>query len=242
MLTAYTLIVMFIVAYALMVEGWFGAFCMFVNVLIAGLVAFNFWEPAADYLEPMFFGTFLQGFEDALCLTLIFWLALMLLRVASNQFAPAEIEVHPAVQRGAGAFFGMLTGYLVSGFLLCVFQTLPWGVHFLSFDPEYQPEQVTRSYIPADRVWLSLMHRAGSYGFASGEETFDPHGTFELRYARYRRVDTSHPLQYYGEFDNDVYPSAQAADAPVMGAATPPGLSSAGAPNTQTAPDSGTKK
>lgn len=206
MMTAYTLILMFVVSYAFMVEGIFGAFTMFVNVLIAGLLAFNFWEPLAGSLEGTFFGTFLQGYEDALCLTGIFWLSLVFLRVATNQFAPAEIEVHPAVQRGGGALFGALTGYVVSGFLLCVFQTLPWQVHFLGFDAEYKAEEVTRAYIPADRVWLALMHRAGLFGFANGEEpTFDPQGSFELRYARYRRVDSSHPLQYYGEFDQDIY-------------------------------------
>lgn len=226
MWTAFTLIVMLIVSYAFMVEGIFGAFTMFVNVIIAGLVAFNFWEPLAGYLEPNVFDTVLQGYEDALSLTAIFWLVLVLLRVATTQFAPAEIEVHPAAQRGGGALFGMLTGYLVSGFLLCVFQTLPWQVRFLSFEPDYQAEQVTRSYIPSDRVWLAMMSRAGSHGFAGDDETFDPQGTFELRYARYRRVDKSHPLPYYGEFDRDVYQQAQtAAGAP----AVPPGLTG-GAP------------
>src|SRR5436305_11998949 len=128
MWTAFTLILMFITAYAFMVEGVFGAFCMFVNVIVAGLVAFNFWEPLASYLEPNFFATVLQGYEDALCLTAVFWLTLVLLRVATTQFAPLELEVHPTAQRAGGALFGMLAGYLVSGFLLCVFQTLPWQV------------------------------------------------------------------------------------------------------------------
>ncbi len=224
MWTAFTLIVMFIVAYAMMVEGVFGAFTVFVNVIIAGLVAFNFWEPLADYLEPNFFDTLLQGYEDALCLTGLFWLTLVLLRVATTQFAPAEIDVHPAAQRGGGAFFGALAGYLVSGFLLCMFQTLPWSVRFLSFEPDYQPEQVTRSYIPSDRVWLAMMHRAGLYGFAGDEDTFDPQGNFELRYARYRRIDKNHPLEYYGEFGADVYQQDQGGAAP----AVPPGLSGSG--------------
>lgn len=229
MWTAFTLILMFIVSYAFMVEGLFGAFTMFVNVIIAGLVAFNFWESLANYLEPNFFDTVLQGYEDALCLTGVFWLTLVLLRVATNQFAPAEIDVHPAAQRGGGALFGMLTGYLVSGFLLCVFQTLPWQVRFLSFEPDYHPEQVTRSHIPSDRVWLALMNRAGRYGFSGDQDTFDPQGTFEMRYARYRRVDKTHPMQYYGEFERDVYDQAPAGDG------TPPGLSGTAPPPTDPA-------
>ncbi len=233
MWTAFTLIVMFIVAYALMVEGILGAFTMFVNVIIAGLVACNFWEPLAAYLEPNFFDTFLSGYEDSLCLTGVFWLTLVLLRVATTQFAPAEIEVHPAIQRGGGALFGMLTGYLVSGFLLCMFQTLPWQVRFLDFDPDYRPEQVTRSYIPADRVWLAMMHRAGLYAFAGEDQTFDPQANFELRYARYRRIDKTHPLQYYGEFDRDVYNQEPAEGS----SSVPPGLSGGAS-----APDNSAKK
>lgn len=219
---SFTLIVMFVVGYAMMVEGVFGAFTVFVNVLIAGLIAFNFWEPLASYLEPNFFDTVLQGYEDAFCLTGIYWLALVLLRVATTQFAPAEIEMHPVAQRAGGALFGILAGYLVSGFLLCVFQTLPWNVRFIAFDPDYKEADVTRSYIPSDRVWLALMNRAGRYGFSGEEETFDPQGTFELRYARYRRIDQTHPLQYYGEFDRDVYQQDQGAPA------VPPGLSGGG--------------
>src|SRR5262245_21408086 len=116
MLIAFTLAIMLVAAYALMVEGVFGAFMALVNVILAGLIAFNYWEPFASYLEPNFFDTFLQGYEDAVCLTGMFWMALMFLRVATNQFCPAEIECHPSVQRGGGALFGLAAGYLVSGF------------------------------------------------------------------------------------------------------------------------------
>jgi hypothetical protein len=91
--------------------------------------------------------------------------------------------------------------------------------------------------MPSDRVWLALMHRAGLYAFANDTETFDPHGTFELRYARYRRIDSSHPLQYYGEFDREVYPSGAE---PAAGS-VPPGLSSASSTSAAAAPTSAPK-
>jgi hypothetical protein len=73
-----------------------------------------------------------------------------------------------------------------------------------------------------------MMHRAGAYPFSSSEDsspgavgfppgttgdsyvrrymTFDKYGTFELRYARYRRSSESRDaLPYQGEFDQELH-------------------------------------
>jgi len=51
LLTVLTILVTLAVGYAYMREGLFTAFCMCCNVLIAGLLAFNFFEPLAELLE-----------------------------------------------------------------------------------------------------------------------------------------------------------------------------------------------
>ena len=147
MLAVFTVVVMFVVTYAFWWRDFMTVCTMFVNVLVAGRTDVQFLGAAGELLEPMFFGSFLQGYEDALCLTGIFWLTLVLLRMATNQFAPGKSSPSGRLQRGGGACSAPLTGYMVSGFLLCVFQTLPWQVHFLGFDPDYKAEEVTRSYI-----------------------------------------------------------------------------------------------
>lgn len=191
MLAFLTLLVMLLVCYAFWHEGLLTACCTFVNVLLAGLVAFGFWEPVAAALDPMLAGSFLEGFEDCLCLILIFSLTLGLLRMATNGLAFTTLDYPPALLRGGGVFFGVLTRYLVSGFLLCAFQTLPLPETFMHFDATVDPNSATRAVrrlLPPDRVWLALMHRAGAGPLAWGAgPTFDPYGTFELRYARYRR-------------------------------------------------------
>ena len=72
---------------------------MFFNVLLAGLVAFKFFEPIADQLDPMFTGTPLLGYEDVLCLMGLFCPTLMLLRFVTNLLFVRQIEFDPRLDQ-----------------------------------------------------------------------------------------------------------------------------------------------
>jgi hypothetical protein len=173
-----SVLIMLIIAYALMREGMLTAFVTCCNVFISGLIAFNFWEPLADFLDPVVATNALHGYEDTICLFLLFIVPLLLLRWTTNQLAPRMPEYHPAVQFGGSVFFGLVTGYLLSGFLLCVLQTLPWHEKFLGFEPEFNPADSSaaiRRVLPPDRIWLVLMHQ----------------------------LSTETPLPYRGEFPAD---------------------------------------
>ena len=84
MLVFLTVLIMLGVCYAYWHEGLLTACCMFVNVLLAGLVAFSVFEPIANELDPMLGGSFLEGYEDCLCLIVLFCLTLGLLRLATS--------------------------------------------------------------------------------------------------------------------------------------------------------------
>ena len=218
LLVILTIGIMVAVAYAYSVEGLFTGAMMCVNVFLAGLIAFNFWEPLATSIEGSLSETFLAGYEDMLCLVGLFAFSLGLFRTASNAIVNMQISLPPGLQQAGGAFFGLLTGYLFSGFFLCALQTLPWHENFLGFDPTYRPASAAsiRPILPADRAWLALMYRAGAMSFNRGDEdlrfvdspsyydryfTFDKYGSFEMRYARYRRYgDNRDPAVYSGEF------------------------------------------
>ena len=196
MLAFLTVVLMAGVACAFWRQGLLAAVAMGVNVFLAGLAAFTFWEPLADLLEPRLAGTFLAGYEDGLCLVALFCLALGALRLATHALAPRAAAYPPALQRGGAVAFGLATGYLVAGFLLCVLQTLPWQEHFLFFDDPGDPGTAVRQVLPPDRAWLALMRRAGAYPFAD---------TFELRYAHYRRHPPGgEPQPYRGELDREI--------------------------------------
>ena len=179
-----TLAAVIAVAYAHLREGLFTAFTVLVNVLLAGLLAFNFWPPIANVLEPEFQGSSLAGYEDALCLVGLFALALGGLRLATMQLANREVRFAPGIDRGGAAACGALTGYLAAGFLTCVFQTLPWQENFWGFSPH------TESGISGaspDQLWLSLMVRSHRGGFNPGDDQTKVFYDFEKNYALYRR-------------------------------------------------------
>ena len=189
-----TVLIMAGVTYAFWREGLLTALTMTVNVVLSGLFAFAFFEPLADVLGPMFAGSFLAGYEDALCLIFLFALSLGLLRLLANNLSNAHLEYHPVLRQGGIVAFGLITGYLTSGFLLCVLQTLPWQVDFMGFDYHVQKTGGVRSVMPPDHVWLAMMRGV--------MPDFDPDATFEVRYYRYRRYDDKREaMPYQGELE-----------------------------------------
>jgi uncharacterized membrane protein required for colicin V production len=188
----FTFVIMLAGAYAFWRQGVLPAFAMAVNVLLAGLVAFNFFEPAAAQLESMLTDTFLQGYEDSFALIALFSITLLFLRWASNELIHTLIIYNPIIQQGGAVLFGVLAGYLVAGFLTCVAQTLPASENFLDLKPTDSSGKIRHRILPADHVWLALMHRASKTAFDWDETSvFDPDGSFELRYAHERRTAAS---------------------------------------------------
>jgi len=186
-----TVLIMLVVAYAFWRRGVLPALVMALNVFLAGLVAFNFFEVVATELDPMLADSFLHGYEDSLCLIVLFCVMLAFLRWAANALIHTTIEYHPVLQQGGAVLFGLMTGYLVAGFLLCVAQTLPFEEHFLHFEAHidtHAPGAKARRILPPDRVWLALMHRASETALSWDNTLFDPDGSFELRYSRERRT------------------------------------------------------
>lgn len=197
MLEFATILIMLMVAYAHWREGIFTAVTTCVNVFLAGLITFNFWEPLADVFDAVLAKSILAGYEDILVMLLLFSVSLGLLRVLTNNVSSTQVEFQPLLHQFGGAVVGLITGYLVSGILLCMMQTLPWHESFMNFEPRRSDELALRSFLPPDRVWLALMHRAGAAAFFSKKVTFDHEGTFELDYLRYRRYgDNRNPLPY----------------------------------------------
>jgi hypothetical protein len=191
-LILFTLIVMAAVVYAMLNEGLLAAVCAAFNVVLAGLVAFNLYEPMAEGLGDLLNGTVLKDTEDALSLAILFAGAYAAFRFLGAALAPQELDLPARFQQIASGVVGALAGYFLSGFLVVTISTLPLSEKFLGYEPTIENiESPLRRYVPADRVWLGLMAYLGRPAvLGSGAEagTFDPEGTFALRHAKKRRV------------------------------------------------------
>jgi hypothetical protein len=217
MLLLATIVIMAAVAWAHYRNGLFAAVIMLMMVLISGLFAFGFWEPLADALDTATQQNLkaLAGTEDMIALSFLFCVPFALMRWGFTHLVPEMIEEQGAIQHFGGAAVGLITGYFLAGFLVCMVETLPLEQNFLDFEPRSSSETGYRNIVPPDRVWLALMRYASGGAFrwkddpdADGVRTpllFDRDGTFEMRYMRYRRSSEGRPpLRYFGEFDREL--------------------------------------
>jgi hypothetical protein len=193
-----TVVLMLAVGLVQVREGIFGAAVLLLNVILAGLVAFNFWEPLADLVGSP--SRLLDSYADAVCLVFLFVVTLGLLRLLTSYLTPNELWFPPIVRQLGGPLVGLVAGYLLAGILICVFQTLPWHERFLWYDPDEG-----MGLGAPDRVWLAIVHRASGkvFDYGAGEEKwFDADGSFIPRYARYRRYrdGKDEPLPNQGDF------------------------------------------
>lgn len=215
-LAVFCLIIILAVGYAQYRNGLQTSIVMGFQIFVAGLLAFNYFEPLADALEPSLSGG-LAGIEDALAMTGVFCVALGLMRTVSNRLCPEMLNYDAQYQQFGGGFIGLISGYFLAGFLVCMLQTLPLRQDFLGFEPRREGEQGLRSLFPPDYVWLSLMRYAGAHAFSDRIDdrestdpyehyfTFDRDATFELRYLRYRRfTENNRAMPYTGEFDIEI--------------------------------------
>ena len=160
-----------IVAYAFWREGPLTAFAMCVNVLLAGLLAFNFWEPIADLLDPAFSDTFLghRGRPGADARSSC--RSLMLLRWIDQQPGQHAHGVSagpvPRRRRGLRPADGLpavrLPGLRHPDAAACS--------AISSGSSRTKPGRIAeplRKVLPPDVVWLAMMHRLSGAGLSAG--------------------------------------------------------------------------
>ena len=186
------LITLGVSAYALWSWGALRAFCVCCNTVLAGLVAFNFFEPAATFLDPHLESSGVGGVEDAFCLLMIFGATFVALHLVTKFLANKWPDYHAYLQRGGAAFFGLIAGYLLAGVLVVALDTLPLPPAFPGLRGQVESSRLRR-LLPPDRVWLAMMHRASAGGFTRGGPPFDADGSFEFRYQRLRRRAATPP-------------------------------------------------
>lgn len=146
------------VTWAVSAGGLWDAALMVFNVTFAGLIAMNFWEPLADWLEKSL-PPALAGYVDVVVVLVLFTVALFTIRAAIEYVSPAAIRFPGPLYSIGRWFFGAWAAAVVVGFLAAVWQMAPLSETFMG----YNPNKGALFGIGADRYWLAFTQRTSGY-------------------------------------------------------------------------------
>jgi hypothetical protein len=176
------------VSIALMVNSglWNNAITLF-NTLTAALLATNFWEPLADWLDKQ--APSYTYFWDFLAFWLVFGLSMVVFRAATDSLSRVTVRFKKPVDMAGGIFFACWTGWVMVCFATTTLHTAPLARNFLSGQFQRDPEIRMFFGLAPDRQWLGLAQSlsTGSLGRSNPDaHKFDPRGEFILKYGERR--------------------------------------------------------
>jgi hypothetical protein len=119
-----------------------------------------------------------------LALWMIFGIAMIVLRVITDQASKVKVRFFQPVDKVGGILMACWVGWIVICFITMTLHTAPLGRSFLG--GSFQPEADARMLfgLAPDRVWMGWVHREskGALSRLNGVAPFDGRGDFILRY------------------------------------------------------------
>lgn len=109
--------------YALYSEGLWGAALVTLNLVVALLVALNFYEPLAALIDTNL--SFLAGFGDVICLGLLFLVTFVALKAFTENVAPTMVRFPAIVDVIGRISFALLGALITAGVIVLLFHVAP---------------------------------------------------------------------------------------------------------------------
>ncbi|MGD9855870.1 MAG: CvpA family protein [Planctomycetaceae bacterium] len=190
-----------VIAWCVASEGAWGAALTLVAVIVSGLLAMNFFEATAGFLEQNLFDSYeWQHRWDVIALVGLFAGFVFAFRTAAERIMPVHIELHGLVYDVGRWVCSLAAGYVTMAFLLTALHTAPLPPDTLGFTAEPQRRVGPLGQSAPDMKWLGFVQHMSETAFRSGGgPVFDgprfalyPGGdpqvlpTFPIRYASRR--------------------------------------------------------
>jgi uncharacterized membrane protein required for colicin V production len=159
-----------------------------IYVIFASLLAMNFFEPLAGYLEkqmPSY--TFVWDF---LSLWLLFVIFAIVLKLLTDKISHVKVKFLKIVDQIGGLVFSVWIGWVMVCFTLATLHAAPLSRQFAGFATEMDQKMFL---VGPDRLWLGFTQKQslGVFGHSPANEpdkyVFDPQGHYMLNY-HYRRA------------------------------------------------------
>ena len=111
-------------------EGMWGASLRLINVVTAGLLATNFWEPVARIMER-FGGSSFTYWWDFLALWVVFIVSLLVMRFLTRRLSQVTVRFLSLADRIGGVVFAICVGMVMVSFTTFTLHTAPLGQKFM---------------------------------------------------------------------------------------------------------------
>lgn len=147
------LIILAAVTWSVASEGMWGAALTSLIVVISGLLAMNFFEPVAGFLESFGSSMWWRSHCDIFALLGLFAVSVGVLRISTDRISPRFISSDRLIY-GLGRWGGgLLAGYVTMAFMLTALHTGPFPRDFWGFTPE---RRNLLGAVAPDRQWLGF--------------------------------------------------------------------------------------
>ncbi|MFO0912353.1 MAG: CvpA family protein [Pirellulales bacterium] len=180
-------------------EGMWSNMLSFLNTLLAALIATNWYEPLANFLEGR--ESSFTYFWDFLALWILFALSLALLRAITDSISKTRVRFKMPVEHTGRVLLSILTGWVFVCFVTTTLHTAPLARE--SFRGSFGVSPQARPFfgLAPDLTWLGFVQNASLTGYSQpdaqatgvessdqGMRVFDPQGEFTIKYAARRHA------------------------------------------------------
>src|SRR3990170_4100638 len=169
-LLPFLLLVVFMACVGLLyTEGMWGNAIHLINVVTAALLATNFWEPLARFLEENVNGSFTY-FWDFIALWALFCTFLIIFRTLTGFASRVKVKFLGIVNRAGSGFLAACVGWVMVCFTTMTLHTAPLKRDFLFGG--FRPGEKMFVGMAPDQQWLSFVEgrSRGSFSRSASEE------------------------------------------------------------------------
>jgi hypothetical protein len=192
MYTAINVIILFIVVAMLFPDGLWSNTLALINVVFSALLATNYFEPLAGFLEskaPSY--TYLWDF---FALWLLFFLVYAILSTVTQGISKHRVRFKMPLEMGGRFVMAALIAVAICGFFNLTMHTAPLGRNPVKGGFQKTPLAGNVLGFAPDRMWLGFVQSrsrgalsVGDPSGPDGKREFDPNSEFVLKYGQRRK-------------------------------------------------------
>jgi len=172
-------------------EGMWSNALRLINVVTAALLAVNYFEPVAYWLEGMM--PSFTYFWDYIALWGVFAVSMMVFRLITDRVSHVKVRFLILADRIGSGFFAAWVGWVMVCFTMMTLHAAPMERVFLSGG--FQAESNMVVGLAPDRQWLGFVQKMSLGTFSRSEvNTFDPQAEYMLKCAS-RRANLGNHMQ-----------------------------------------------